>query len=339
MRELNTKVKVMTKKNFDIKDLERWQRLGLITEEQLRSILDEGGLESRPTTEERKPGLNLITVVYYFGGFLALLSFTFFIGMSWADLTDWARFGIAVGVMLIVGAIGIWLRFKQNYQTAGGLVLFVAAAIIPLFIYTIARLLGVWPDDSSFYELRFTLLYLGLGSLAGSMAVLILTRFPLIVLLVAASLNITLVDIAQIIGGESFPVEETIAAIGGGLVLLGIFLTIWEKRSFAFWFKLYGLIAFQISFTSLFAESESILFGLLFLLVYLVIIGISIRFREVIFLIFGAIGFYTYIIRLVFDVFEGKAYFPLVLGIIGLSIIALAVLYQKYGFRLFRRRV
>ena len=103
----------MTKKNFDIKDLERWQRLGLITEEQLRSILDEGGLESRPTTEERKPGLNLITVVYYFGGFLALLSFTFFIGMSWADLTDWARFGIAIGVMLIVGAIGIWPGARQ----------------------------------------------------------------------------------------------------------------------------------------------------------------------------------------------------------------------------------
>ena len=39
----------------------------------------------------------------------------------------------------------------------------------------------------------------------------------------------------------------------------------------------------------------------------------------------------------VFDVFEGEAYFPLVLGFIGLSVVILAVLYQKYGLRLFRR--
>ena len=66
--------------------------------------------------------------------------------------------------------------------------------------------------------------------------------------------------------------------------------------------------------------------------------GITLRLREAIFLIFGAIGFYIYIIRLVFDIFEGAAYFPLILGLIGISIVVLAVLYQKNGYRLFRRK-
>ncbi len=328
----------MAKNKFDITDLERWQKQGIITEEQLRSILAEEGLGARPATEERKPGLNLITVIYYFGGILALLSFTFFISMSWADLSDWARFGVALGVMLIVGAIGAWLRFIQRYRVAGGLLLFVATAILPLFIYTIARLLGAWPDSATFYELRFAVLCLGLGSLAGAMAALVATRFSLIALLVATSLHITLLDIAQMIGGASFPAGESTAAISGGLILSGILLTVREKRPYAFWLKLYGLIALQISFTGLFVQSESVLFGLLFLLVYIIMVGLSLRFREVIFLVFGAIGFYTYITRLVFDVFEGKAYFPLVLGIIGLSIVILAVLYQKYGYRLFHVR-
>jgi Na+-translocating ferredoxin:NAD+ oxidoreductase RnfD subunit len=67
-------------------------------------------------------------------------------------------------------------------------------------------------------------------------------------------------------------------------------------------------------------------------------VGFSLRFREVIYLIFGAIGVYTYIIRLVFDTFQDTVYFPLLLGGIGVSIIVLAVLYQRYGTRLFRRR-
>jgi hypothetical protein len=328
----------MAKANFEIADLERWQKQGLITEEQLRAIVAVEGLEAKPVAGERKPGLNLITVIYYFGGFLALLSFTFYIGMNWEDLSAWVRFGVVFGAMLIVGAIGAWLRFMQKYHVAGGILLFVATAILPLSIYTLTSALGVWPEERDFYELRFAVLYLGLGSLAGALAALIATRFSLIALLVAGAFHITLLDIAQMIGGASFPAGESTAAIGGGLILLGILLTLWGKKLYSFWFKLYGLVALQISFTALYIESQSVLFGLLYLLVYLAMVAISLRFREAVFLVFGAIGFYIYIIRLVTDVFQETAYFPLVLGIIGLSIVLLAVLYQKYGQRLFRRR-
>ncbi len=329
----------MSQKKFDISDLERWQKQGLITDQQLQSIKTEESLEVSPPTEERKPGLNPVTIAYYFGSFLAFLSFTFFISINWQDLSDWARFGVALGAILVVGTIGVWLRFVHNYRTAGSLLLFVATAILPLLIYTIAKLMGSWPDDASFYQLRFAFLYLGLGSLAGAIAMLIWTRFSLISLIVAALAHLTIIDIAQMIGGPLTDLDflKLSAGITGGLVLLGIGLTVRGRKRYAFWFKLYGLVGLQITFTSLFVESQSAFFGLLFLLTYLVIIGFSLRFREVIFLVFGAIGFYTYITRLVFDVFEGEAYFPLLLGIIGLSIVILAVLYQKYGLRLFRR--
>ncbi|MCK5577760.1 MAG: DUF2157 domain-containing protein [Dehalococcoidales bacterium] len=328
----------MAQRKFDVSDLERWQKQGLITDQQLQSIKAEEGLEVSPPTEEREPGLNLVTIAYYFGSFLALFSFIFFISMNWQDLSDGARFGVALGAILVVGAAGVWLRFMHNYRTAGGLLLFVATAILPLLIYTIARLMGSWPDDASFYQLRFAFLYLGLGSLAGAIAMLMWTRFPLISLIVAALAHLTIIDIAQMIGGPSGDdFLKLSAGITGGLVLLGVGLTVRGMKRYAFWFKLYGLVGLQITFTALFTESQSALFGLLFLLVYLIFIGVSLRFREVVFLVFGAIGFYTYITRLVFDVFEGEAYFPLVLGFIGLSVVILAVLYQKYGLRLFRR--
>ena len=329
----------MAGKKFDINDLKRWQESNLISKEQLDSILSAEDLKAGPATKERKPGLNLITVVYYFGGFLALLSFTLFIGISWMDLSDWARFGIVLVAMLGIGGIGAWLKFKQNYPTAGGLLIFVSTAIVPVAIYTITVLLDIWPAGASFYELRFAILLMALVSLIASGASLYFTRFSLIALLVAAAAHVTLLDMAQLIGGESFAAGEANAAITGSLLLLGTWLKSWQEKPYAFWIQLYGLVAFQVTFTALFVESESLVFGLLFLLVYLIFIGASLWLRQVILLVFGAIGFYTYIFRLVFDVFKGEAYFSLILGLTGLSIIVLAVLYQKYGHHLFRRRI
>ena len=328
----------MPKKNFTIEDLRRWQQQGLISDEQLNSILAEEGLEAEPPVRERKAGLNLVTVAYYFGGFLALFSLIFFVGSNWDNLSDGALLGMSLVVMLLIGALGFWLRFRRGYPLAGGLLIFIATAILPFFIWTVERVAGGWQAGESFYDLRFFVLYLGLGSLAGTLVMLYLTRFSLISLLVAGFAHLTILDIAQIIAGKEDYVLEVTAATCGGFILLGIALTLWGRKLYAFWLKLYGLVGLYIAFVSLFTESDSVLFGLLFLAVYLIMIGLSLRFREVIYLVFGAIGFYTYIIRLVVDTFEGTNYFPLLLGGIGISIILLAVLYQRYRHRLFRRR-
>jgi hypothetical protein len=55
-------------------------------------------------------------------------------------------------------------------------------------------------------------------------------------------------------------------------------------------------------------------------------------------MVFAIIGIYFYIFNLVFDIFEGSSIFPLILGIIGISIVLLSVLFQKYGKHLFRRK-
>jgi hypothetical protein len=118
----------------------------------------------------------------------------------------------------------------------------------------------------------------------------------------------------------------------------GIWMTIYGMKKYAFWVKLYGLVWLLFTFSILFFDSDSILFGLLYLAVYLVFAGISLYLHEVLFMVFAVIGIYLYIFNLVFDIFEGSAIFPLILGIIGISIILLAVFFQKYGKSLFRRK-
>jgi hypothetical protein len=326
----------MPKKTFTVDDLQSWQEKGLLSTEQLQRILTDEDLEPPPRAPGKKKRINPVIVAYYFGGFLALISFTFFIAVMWEDFSYGARLGAAFGVMVVTGGLGVWLRFFRDYHIAGGLLLLIATAVFPMFVYTVAELGGFWPDGRvSFEQLSYAFLYLSLISLPVAVAMLYLTRFPLISLVVAGLVHFG----ASAIGGI-FSADQAVvtSATCGVFVLLGIGLSLPRKKPYTFWIKLYGLIGLQIGFTVLFSNSQSTLFGLLFLVVYLILVILSLYFQEVIYLVFGVIGVYTYIIRLIFDYLEDTIYFPLVLGIVGISIVILAVLYQRYGSALFRRK-
>ena len=333
----------MPKKTFTVEDLQRWREKGLISEEQLQRIVTDEDLETVPEVDlttppeeaEKKTRLNPVNVAYYFGGFLALLSFTIFIAMRWEELSEGERLATALSVMVVTGCLGAWLRFARSYHTAGGLILLITAAVFPMFVYTVAEMAGLWPQGGSFEELSYAFLYMNLISLPVAVLLLALTRFPLIFLVVAGLVHF----IALAIGGiASADLAVVTSATCGAFILLGLGLSLRGKKQYAFWLKLYGLVGLLVGFTILFSTSENALFGILFLAVYLIMIAFSVRFQEVIYLVFGVIGVYTYIIRLIFDYLEDTVYFPLVLGIIGISIVVLAVLYQRYRGRIFRRK-
>jgi len=230
----------------------------------------------------------------------------------------------------------VWLRFFRNYNVAGGLLLLIATAVFPMFAYTVAEAGGFWPDNrDSFTGLSYAFLYLSLISLPVAIAILYLTRFSLISLVVAGLVHFAASGIGGIASADQAIVTS---ATCGAFVALGLVFSLLGKNQHTFWLKLYGLVGLQIGFTTLFSGSDQALFGLLFLAVYLVLIVLSLHFQEVIYLVFGVIGVYTYIIRLIFDYLEDTVYFPLVLGVVGISIVVLAVLYQKYQGNLFRRK-
>jgi hypothetical protein len=326
----------MPKKTFTVDDLQRWQEKGLLSSEQLQRILTGEELEIPSEEVKSKARLNPVTIAYYFGSFLALISFTFFIVVRWEDFSDGERLAATFGVMIVTGALGVWLRFFRDYHVAGGLLLLIATVVFPMFAYTVAELGGFWPDGRvSFEELSYAFLYLSLISLPVAAAMLYLTRFPLISLVVAGLVHFGVSAIGGIFSADQAVVTS---ATCGAFVSLGIGLSLLGKKNYTFWIKLYGLVGLQIGFTVLFSNSDSTLFGLLFLVVYLVLVVLSLYFQEVIYLVFGVIGVYTYIIRLIVDYLEDTIYFPLVLGIVGISIVVLAVLYQRYGGALFRRK-
>jgi hypothetical protein len=333
----------MEKKTFTVEDLQRWHEKGLISGEQLQRIFADENLETTreidlttPTeTTEKKTRLNPVTVAYYFGGFLALLSFTIFIAIRWEDFSEAERLITALLVLVITGCLGAWLRFLRGLHIAGGIILLITAAVFPLFVYTVADMTGLWPQENSFEDLSYAFLYISLISLPVAVLLLAVTRFPLIFLVVAGLVHFIALAIGGIVSADLALVTSITCGV---FILAGIGLTAYGKKKYTFWLKLYGMVGLQAGFTALFANSDSALFGILYLAVYLILIALSVRFQEVVYLVFGVIGVYTYIIRLIFDYLEDTVYFPLVLGIIGISIIILAVFYQRYHRKLFHRK-
>ena len=192
--------------------------------------------------------------------------------------------------------------------------------------------------EIQYRKLNFTLALVSVVAavaLPVAVLILILTRFWLISLVVAGLVHF----IALAIGGIASADNAIVTSVTCGIfVLLGIGLSLYGRKQYTFWLKLYGLVGLQVGFSILFVNSEHALFGILFLVVYLILIAFSVRFQEVIYLVFGVIGVYIYIFRLIFDYLEDTVYFPLVLGIVGISIVVLAVLYQRYQGRIFRRQ-
>ena len=51
--------------------------------------------------------------------------------------------------------------------------------------------------------------------------------------------------------------------------------------------------------------------------------------RNLLFLIAGVVGVYTFIFRLTFDIFEGSSLLPLALAGVGIAMILTAIAYQR----------
>ena len=78
----------LTNPRFTWADIAQWTEQRLITPEQadaIRQYVEASGTvdEQAQAGPEQRPGLNLVTIAYYFGAFMILLAYTFFVGLQW----------------------------------------------------------------------------------------------------------------------------------------------------------------------------------------------------------------------------------------------------------------
>lgn len=330
---------------FNLSDLEQWAEQGLITPEQVARIqahLQHLPVKAAPVTGRSR--LNLINIAYYFGGFMILLAYTIFIGLQWQTLSAGQQIGISGFTIIVLWGLGALLRQKAS-RIAGGLLIFAGTGIVPLLVYSIQKAAGFYDEQAyrDFYRyVDPAWVMLEVISLLVAVVVLIRVRFTLISLLVAFWLWFLSMDVCRWIYGGSmwswdWPEQTLSVVIGVGMLTLGVLLQRRTRQDYAFWFYLFGHIIILSNLTALTLQYEGWL-SALYPTVYIAFVVASVALQRRVFLVFGALGSYSYACYLAFQVFEGVFGFPFALACVGLLIVLTAVGYQKYARPWLERR-
>lgn len=316
-------------------DVDRWAEFGLISAEQLEALKrysESVGHRAAPTNR-----FNLITIACYFGAFMVLLAYTLFMGMQWETLGTAGQLGIAVGSAAGLVGLGAVLRRKQA-RLAGNLLLFAAVGITPLIVYTIQNALGFWPQSASlayrdFYHLiRWQWLGMEVVSIIVGLIAVWCIRFPLFMLLVAFWSWYLSMDITRLIMGTSdwlWELPERVVGLMVGLALVGIGVALQgrRKQDYSFWLYFFGNLLLYTHLSAL-ALDEGGWFGLALLVISLGAVVASVALQRRVFLVFGALGCYTYVGYLAFNVFADTLGFPIVLAAVGVFTVVSAVAVQ-----------
>lgn len=337
-------------------DLEQWADRGLIQRDQLAAIrahlAESPGIDRAAETdhpERRSPapvpgdqadGLNLVTVAYYAGAFTILLAFTFFIGLQWENLGHGGQAAIACGAIAALWAIGAFLR-GRGLVLGGNLLIFAGVGVVPLAVFTVLQLAGLWPESTRageyrdfFHRINGYWLILEVVSIAVAIVAAWLTGFPLLTLLIGFWTWFLSMDLTALFAGHQrfdWTTWEWLigALVGLAMLAIGVYQ---QRRSgdqaWSRWFYLFGHLAVYGNLSALALDNDAA-FGLLYLAVYLSFVVASVWLQSTIFLVFGALGCYSYVSKLAFDVFEGSVGFTIGLAVVGLLMVLSAVGYQR----------
>lgn len=341
---------------FTWADVEQWVERGLIQPGQLEAIRAHLAETPRPATvtEPGRPdlaprspvsatkdtGLNLVTVAYYAGAMTILLAFSIFIGIQWDNLGHGGQAVIAFGAIAVLWAIGTFLR-GYGVELGGNLLIFAGVGVVPLAVFTLLQLAGMWPDSArsgayrDFYSwINAHWFILEVVSIMVAIVAAWLTRFPLLTLLIGFWTWFLSMDLTALIAGHgrfSWTTWEWLIGALVGLIMLAIGVDQQRRRGdqvWSRWFYLFGHVAIYGNLSALALDNDAA-FGLLYLAVYLGFVVASVRLQSTIFLVFGALGCYSYVSKLAFDVFEGSVGFTIGLALVGLLIVLSAVGYQR----------
>ena len=297
-----------------------------------------------PPGPEQSKGFNLVTVAYYFGAMLMITACGWFLGDKWDDLGSTGILVTALIYALISLSLGLWLRGK-GFVVGGGLLVTVAVCLVPLITYSIEAILGFWPlDDPGAYKEYYPRIHgswivMEWATITAALIALRFVRFGFLTAPMAFSFWFFSMDIAEIILGarfENWNSRSWVSVIVGIVIILigyGLSRTMHkegEPRSedFAFWCYLFGLMAFWGGLTSM--DSDSELGKAIYALINIGLIGIALKLKRAVFLVFGAVGVHVYFGHLAYTVFKDSFLFPFALALLGLSLIVVTVFAQRY---------
>ncbi len=291
----------------------------------------------------QRPRPDLPHVAYYFGALLVIGAMTVFMGLAWATFGDASVLLIALGYALAFVLLGRRLWRQPDLRVPGGLLITAAVCTTPLAIYSLCRLIGLWPhgDPGAYRDyyvwVHGSWLALEIGTILAGLIALWFFRFPFLVMPIAFSLWFLSMDLTAILFGEhNFGWADRLhvsLAVGLAIVAAAWVVDCRAGRAadFAFWLYLFGLLSLTAGLWSLWQWGEA--GRALFAAANVVLLLLAVLLARPLFLVFGALGLSSYLGYLS-ERFTNVWAFPFVLTALGVALILLGIQYQRRRARI-----
>ena len=293
-----------------------------------------GAGAAAPAGAER-PRFDLTHTAYYLGALVVMSALGWFMNESWSRYGGWVLSIIAVAYAAAFGAAGESLWRKPGLRQPGGLLFTLAVWMAPLAVFGIQYALGWWPREAqasyqAYYpRISGSWVVMEAATIVAAVAALKLRPFPFLTFPLAFALWFLSLDLADLLiashGRLAFEQKQQITLLFGATVLGVTYLL--DRRTdedYAYWLYLFGLVAFwgALSYEGVGTAA--------YLLVNLGLMLVAVLLQRKTFMVFGAIGVYSYLGHLAFDVFRDSLLFPAALTALGVAIIAAGVWYRGH---------
>lgn len=230
-----------------------------------------------------RPRWSSASSLVYLGAFVVLLATSVLLGI----LSDLHGDGALVGYSALACAVALGLAVglqEQGRAVAAGVLATLAVLFFAIFVGSFEDLIGILDAELDDYEPGALLLEA--ATIGAALVALRRFRAPLLILPIAVTLWITLVDLGSVLDwGAS---EEVLSLVAGvGLMLAGLVVDRARREPYAFWLHAVGGVAFGIGVLSL---VEGDLGWALVGLLSLAYVAIAYRHERSSYAVLGAIG-------------------------------------------------
>lgn len=329
----------------------------------LRAFLQARGAVDRPGHEAAR--FKFTHVLYYLGGMIAIGAMTLFMTLGWERFGGGGLLAIALVYFAGLWAVTHWLLYARRLPIAAGITATLAVALVPMAVYGLQLLLGLWPDEKA--PLReyhrivdWRWLLMELATLAVAAVALWRWRLPFLVMPVAVTLWYMGMDLVPMLvlhaqgalppsGLQGPQAAEAMAALweaqwtlrrtvtlvfGLGMVALALWVDLRSHgpagsgADYGFWLHLFGVASAWGALTATEASSEWSRLGYCAFNVAMILFGAMIGRRM--WTVFGALGVADYLGHLAFELFPDSLLLPFALSLIGLGVIVLGVVWQRH---------
>lgn len=303
----------------------------IISETQYKDLI-----EFSQKFQKQGPQFNLTNVLYYFGGLIAIGALSVFMGLSWEIYGPIGIFILSLSYFIL--ALGLTHSFdSKQYPVPAGICATLAISLTPLIVYSAQKLMGLWPDDTLYYEYHYVIkwhwLFMELATLMTGILLAFFYRYPFIMLPIAITLWYMSMDITRMLSDSyTFELAALISLYFG---LASTLLAVWvdlrssHSKDYAFWLYIFGVFTFWMGLTC--QDSQNELSKLIYFGINLLLILVGVVLTRRIFVVFGGLGCFLYLGHLAYEVFKYSYLFPIALTALGLGIMYLGILWQKHG--------